>query len=183
MTIRSKVLKCSANIYFNCQSHKRNLTSNYAENFCSCWELNPGCLAHRQPLYWPLMYTNSRKNSQAYNSPHEKGEHVKFHVTEWCKADHHWSTYWGSQWRRKCDQTAQNIEQKCDQTAQNIEQKESILYRNNMQNIIQEKNLITVQQDATYSIYYISVGRSTCFGCWHPSSGACTTVITASGID
>ena len=26
-------------------------------------------------------------------------------------------------------------------------------------------NLITVQQDATYSVYYISVGRSTCFGC------------------
>ena len=44
-------------------------------------------------------------------------------------------------------------------------------------------NLITVQQDATYSVYYISVGSSTCFGCWHPSSGACTTVITASGID
>ena len=28
-----------------------------------------------------------------------------------------------------------------------------------------ESNLITVQQDATYSIYYISVGSSTCFGC------------------
>jgi len=26
-------------------------------------------------------------------------------------------------------------------------------------------NLITVQQDATYSVYYISVGNSTCFGC------------------
>ena len=26
-------------------------------------------------------------------------------------------------------------------------------------------NLITVQQDATYSVYYISAGRSTCFGC------------------
>ena len=26
-------------------------------------------------------------------------------------------------------------------------------------------NLITVQQDATYSVYYISVGSSTCFGC------------------
>ena len=35
--------------------------------------------------------------------------------------------------------------------------------------------LITVQQDATYSVYYISVGSSTCFGCWHPSSGALTT--------
>ena len=46
-----------------------------------------------------------------------------------------------------------------------------------------ESNLITVQQDATYSVYYISVGSSTCFGRWHPSSGAGTTVITASGID
>ena len=44
-------------------------------------------------------------------------------------------------------------------------------------------NLITVQQDVTYSVYYISVGSSTRFGCWHPSSGAPTTVITASGID
>ena len=25
--------------------------------------------------------------------------------------------------------------------------------------------LITVQQDATFSVYYISVGSSTCFGC------------------
>jgi len=41
----------------------------------------------------------------------------------------------------------------------------------------------TVQQDATYSDYYISVGSSTCFGCRHPSSGAHTTVITASGFD
>ena len=41
----------------------------------------------------------------------------------------------------------------------------------------------TVQQHATYSVYYISVGSSTCFRCWHPSSGAHTTVITASGID
>ena len=46
-----------------------------------------------------------------------------------------------------------------------------------------ESNLITVQQDATYSVYYISVGSSTCFGCLHPSSGAGTAVITASGID
>jgi len=45
-----------------------------------------------------------------------------------------------------------------------------------------ESNLMTVQQDATYSVYYISVGSSTCFGCWHPSSGAGTAVITASGI-
>ena len=44
-------------------------------------------------------------------------------------------------------------------------------------------NSITVQQDATYSVYYISVGSSSCFGCWHPSSGARTTVIAASGID
>jgi len=36
--------------------------------------------------------------------------------------------------------------------------------------IIIELNLITVQQDATYSVYYISVGSSTCFGCWHPLS-------------
>ena len=28
-----------------------------------------------------------------------------------------------------------------------------------------ESNLIIVQQAATYSIYYISVGSSTCFGC------------------
>jgi len=34
-----------------------------------------------------------------------------------------------------------------------------------------------------YSVYYISVGSSTCFGCWHPSSAAGTAVITASGID
>jgi len=26
-------------------------------------------------------------------------------------------------------------------------------------------NLITLQQDATYSVYYISVGSSTCFRC------------------
>jgi len=29
-----------------------------------------------------------------------------------------------------------------------------------------ESNFITVQQDATYSVYYISVGSSTCFVCW-----------------
>jgi len=28
-----------------------------------------------------------------------------------------------------------------------------------------ESNLLIVQQDATYSVYYISVGSSTCFGC------------------
>jgi len=32
-----------------------------------------------------------------------------------------------------------------------------------------------------YSVYYISVGSSACFGCWHPSSGAGTAVVTASG--
>jgi len=26
-------------------------------------------------------------------------------------------------------------------------------------------NVIIVQQDATYSVYHISVGSSTCFGC------------------
>jgi len=43
--------------------------------------------------------------------------------------------------------------------------------------------LMTVQQDGIYSVYYISVGSCTCFRCWYPSSGASTTVITASGID
>jgi hypothetical protein len=33
---------------------------------------------------------------------------------------------------------------------------------------------IAFQQGATYSLYYISVGISTCFGCRHPSSGART---------
>jgi len=32
-----------------------------------------------------------------------------------------------------------------------------------------------------YSVYYISVGSSTCFGYWHPSSVARTAVIAASG--
>jgi hypothetical protein len=32
-----------------------------------------------------------------------------------------------------------------------------------------------------YSVYYTFVVSSTCFGGWHPSSGARTTVITASG--
>ena len=32
-----------------------------------------------------------------------------------------------------------------------------------------------------YSVYYISVGSSTRFGCLHPSSEARTAVITASG--
>ena len=51
------------------------------------------------------------------------------------------------------------------------------------ESVLRESKLIIVQQDATYSAYYIAVGSSTCFGCWHPSSGARTTVITASGID
>ena len=45
-----------------------------------------------------------------------------------------------------------------------------------------KSNLITLELDATYSLYYISVGSSTCFGCYHPSSGTRTTVITVSGI-
>ena len=45
------------------------------------------------------------------------------------------------------------------------------------------KNIIIVQQGATFSVYYISVDSSTCFGCWHPSSGARTAVSTASGVD
>jgi len=44
------------------------------------------------------------------------------------------------------------------------------------------KFLTIVQQDATYSVYYISVGSSTCLECWHPSSGARSTLSTASGI-
>ena len=32
-----------------------------------------------------------------------------------------------------------------------------------------------------YLVYCISVGSSTCFGCWNSPSGARTTVITASG--
>jgi len=32
-----------------------------------------------------------------------------------------------------------------------------------------------------YTVCYISVGSSTYFRCWHPSSGAHTAVITASG--
>jgi len=46
-----------------------------------------------------------------------------------------------------------------------------------------ESNLTIFQLDATYSVYYITVGSSTCFGCRHPSSGARTTVNTASSID
>ena len=46
-----------------------------------------------------------------------------------------------------------------------------------------KSNLTIFQKDANFSAYYISVGSSACFGCWHPSSGAHKTVITASGID
>ena len=58
---------------------------------------------------------------------------------------------------------------------------EICLYRNG--SVHRESNLITVQQDVTYSVYYISVRSSSCFGSNRPSSGARTTVITASGID
>ena len=57
-----------------------------------------------------------------------------------------------------------------------------ISFRRKFQNMYISTS-ITVHQDATYSVYYISLGSSKCFGCWHPSSGARTTVIAASGID
>ena len=42
-----------------------------------------------------------------------------------------------------------------------------------------ESNLIIVQQDATYSVYYVSIGSSTCFGCFtHCSQSKPETVIT-----
>ena len=44
-------------------------------------------------------------------------------------------------------------------------------------------NLITVQQDATYSINYISVAALHVSGVNTQPPGARTTVITASGID
>jgi len=47
--------------------------------------------------------------------------------------------------------------------------------------VYREPHWIIVQQDGTYSVYYISVYSSTCFGCWPPSPGAGTAVITASG--
>jgi len=43
-------------------------------------------------------------------------------------------------------------------------------------------NLIIVQQDATYSVYYISLGSSTCSGV-DTIIGARSAVITAAGID
>jgi len=44
-------------------------------------------------------------------------------------------------------------------------------------------NLIIFQQDATYSVYYITVGSSTCFVRWHPSSGARKIVNIPLGVD
>jgi len=44
-------------------------------------------------------------------------------------------------------------------------------------------NFIIFKKDATYSVYYISVGNPTYFVCCHPSSGVGATVNTASGID
>jgi len=38
--------------------------------------------------------------------------------------------------------------------------------------------LIIVQQDANYSVYYISARSSTCFGCWHPSSSYSSRLVT-----
>jgi len=34
--------------------------------------------------------------------------------------------------------------------------------------VYRESNLIIFQHDATYSVHYISLGTSTCSGCWHP---------------
>ena len=56
-----------------------------------------------------------------------------------------------------------------------------LFYRNYIQHNSLISILINAQQDATYSVYYISVGSSTCFGCCHPPSGPRTTVITAYG--
>jgi len=42
--------------------------------------------------------------------------------------------------------------------------------------VLRESNLIIFQQHANYSVYYITVGNSTCFGCWQPSSGDDTAV-------
>jgi len=61
-----------------------------------------------------------------------------------------------------------------------------VIYRDIVVYILEKSpmwNLLIVQQDATYSVHYISVRSLTCFGCWHPSSGAGTAVITACGID
>jgi len=41
--------------------------------------------------------------------------------------------------------------------------KQSVFYIHG--SVHRESNLIIVQQDATYSVYYISVGSSTCFEC------------------
>ena len=50
------------------------------------------------------------------------------------------------------------------------------------ESVHRESMSITVQQDATFTFYYISGNYSTCFGWYHhPSSGAHITVTTASG--
>ena len=51
--------------------------------------------------------------------------------------------------------------------------------------MLQKKKILLVVKllHATYSVYYISVGSSTCFWCRHPTSGAPATVIAPSGID
>jgi hypothetical protein len=58
------------------------------------------------------------------------------------------------------------------------------VYFFNVYGSVHRKNiLIYVQQDATLHILFISGNCSTCFGWYlHPSSGAQTTVSTASGI-
>jgi len=50
------------------------------------------------------------------------------------------------------------------------------IYTHTHVSVHSESNFITVQQGATYSVYYISVGSSTCFRGWHTSSGALSTV-------
>ena len=47
-----------------------------------------------------------------------------------------------------------------------------------LQQVVHKFNNCPTRCDCIYSI---SVGSSICLGCWHPSSGAHTTVITASG--
>ena len=42
---------------------------------------------------------------------------------------------------------------------------EDIINEYNIMHLLLYTNLITVQQAATYSVYYISVGSSKCFGC------------------
>jgi hypothetical protein len=48
---------------------------------------------------------------------------------------------------------------------------------------VSEDVAIIIQQDAAIYSLFISVGCSTCFGCYlHPSSGSLNTVFTVSGI-